>query len=323
MAIITAILGFMMDPGNWMSSRSFLTGVLNPIYLPQLAFRTPLAMITAATFALFLAFFFTRRNLELRHRAVRWISAWTLAWIPLAAVGCLWYWRVVPGWMMANLPAALTTQDFTRWHGSAAVGLAVMVVVVVLTALLGVARPSWVPRAVLVVPFVLSLFVLGTFERVREFIRKPYVITEYMYANGIRADEYPLLAEDGVLAHATYASVRTITDANRVEAGREVFRIACTRCHTTAGVNSVVDRLTNMYGPGPWDRNTVKAYLGTMHNARPFMPPIPGTDAELGALTEYLLSLERQPRALAGSQGAGVTPVDLEPGGDAALSEGS
>ena len=55
MVIITAILGFMMDPGSWMSEESFVAGVFNPIYLPQLAFRTPVAMIAAGCLALFLA----------------------------------------------------------------------------------------------------------------------------------------------------------------------------------------------------------------------------------------------------------------------------
>jgi hypothetical protein len=322
MAVITAILGFMMDPGNWMTERSFLSGVFNPIYLPQLAFRTPLAMITAATFALFLIFFFTRGATELRRRAVRWVSLWTLAWTPLAALGGMWYWRVVPDWMLDNLPVAMTTQDLVAWHQSAAIALAAMVGVVLLCSLVGVARPAWLPRGALVVPFLVSLVVLGSFERVREFIRKPYVIGDYMYSNGLLADDYPLFAEEGILAHATYARVRTIDEGNRVEAGQEVFRLACTRCHTTSGVNGVVARLEAMYGRATWDRDAVKAYLSSMHNARPFMPPVPGTDAELGALTDYLLSLQDEPRSLVGAQTEGVAPVAARPVAAAAAVEG-
>jgi len=306
MAIITAILGFMMDPGSWLSSESFMSGVFNPIYLPQLAFRTPLAMVTAATFALFLAFFFTRGERELRLRAVRWISLWTLAWAPIAAGGSLWYWKVVPGWMRASVPVALTTQDFTRWHQQAAVALAVMVAVVLATALLGTVRPAWLPRAALVAPFIMSLVILGSFERVREFIRKPYVIGSYMYANGIRQQEYPLLEEEGLLAHATYAEVRTVTDETRLVAGREMFRIACTRCHTTNGVNSIRTRLGKLYGPPPWDRDTIKAYLASMHTTRPFMPPVPGTDAERGVLADYLVDLGLREQPVLGAQIAGA-----------------
>jgi hypothetical protein len=141
---------------------------------------------------------------------------------------------------------------------------------------------------------------------VREFIRKPYIINNYMYANGLRVADYPLLQEEGLLTHATHTSVHKVTDKNRWEAGRELFRLSCTRCHTTNGVNGLRERLTAMYGPGPWDRDVVKAYLRSMHLTRRFMPPFPGTDREAGALADYLVSLHDEATALPGDQNAGV-----------------
>ncbi len=322
MAIITAILGFMMDPGNWMTDRSFLTGVFNPIYLPQLAFRTTVAMTTSGLFALFLIFFFTRRDLALRAKAVRFVSLWILGWLPLCVAGSLWYWGVVPEWMVGNLPTAMTTQDFTDYQGTMTTALAVMAVTVAAIAAWGAALPRKLPGAALLVPFLCSLFLIGTFERVREFVRKPYIIGEYMYANGLREEDYPLFAEEGILAHAVYVEQRTITEDNRVAAGRDVFAIACTRCHTTTGVNGVVTRLENMYGPEPWDREVVKAYVMSMHNSRAFMPPFPGTDAEAGALADYLLALQRYPLPLEGAQRVGVRIPEEGDGATATGSEG-
>lgn len=325
MAIIAAILGFMMDPGSWMSEKSFLSGVFNPIYLPQLAFRTPLAMITAGLFALFLTYFFTRGAAEMRARAVRWISAWALLWLPLGLVGSFWYWKVVPDWMRDNVPVALTTQQFTQWHETALLLLGAMGLLVLLVCLWGVALPAWLPRVALLAPFVAGLLLFGTFERIREFVRKPYVIGEYMYSNGIRAQDYDLLREEGLLAHATYVSRRSISDENRVEAGRDLFRIACTRCHTTSGVNGVTKKLADMYGDDPWDRDAVKAYVQTMHNARPYMPPFPGTDLEAGALADYLVSLQSFPAGLDGAQTTGVVLPDPGPAPepDSAVAAGS
>jgi hypothetical protein len=114
MAIITAILGFMMDPGIWLERTSFASGVFNPIYLPQLAFRTPVAMIAAGWLALFLAFFFTRSDLALRRASVRLISLWSLVWLPAAAAGALWYWRAIPVWMADNIRS--------RWRPSGSPG---------------------------------------------------------------------------------------------------------------------------------------------------------------------------------------------------------
>ena len=87
MAIIVAILGFMMDPGNWMTDRSLLNGVFNPIYLPQLAFRTPVAMLMAGTVALFLTFLFTKKDTTFRTEAIHYVGMWILAWFFPACIG--------------------------------------------------------------------------------------------------------------------------------------------------------------------------------------------------------------------------------------------
>ena len=306
MAIITAILGFMMDPGSWLARESFFSGVFNPIYLPQLAFRTPVAMAAAGWMALFLAFFFTRKDADLRPQVLRWLSLWGLAWLPLVVAGSLWYWKVIPAWMAENVPVAIGTQRFASWYDQLLVILVVMVGAVLVTAVAGTLLPRRVPRVALLVPFAMTLVLLGSFERVREFIRKPYVIGDYMYANGIRVDDYPLFKEEGILRHATYTTVREISEGNHVEAGAEVFKLSCTRCHTATGINSVTDRLRDLYGSGQWDRDTIKYYLIGMHTARRFMPPFPGNDAEAGALAEYLVDLRRTRRPVIGAQDGGV-----------------
>ncbi len=306
MAVIAAILGFMMDPGGWTEQRSLWTGILNPVYLPQLAFRTGMAMVAAGFFAMFLAFFFTRRDPGLRAKAVRGLSGWVLLWLPVGAAGALWYRAVVPGWMAENYPVALMSQNFVHWTGTLLTILAAMAAVGAVVALWGLLLPRRLPRVALLVPFVLAIVLMGYFERVREFVRKPYIITDYMYANGLVVDAYPLLQNEGLLRHAAYVPDRAITDANRRDQGREVFRLACTRCHTTTGMNGVVAKLRGMYGDRPWDREAVKGYVQTMHNPRPFMPPFPGNDPEAGALADYLVSLQQYPESLSGAQTAGV-----------------
>ena len=74
MAIIVAILGFMMDTGTWPERPTLLRGVLNPIYLPQLLFRTPYAFVSAGLFGLVLTYFLTNSDSNLRARAIRFCS---------------------------------------------------------------------------------------------------------------------------------------------------------------------------------------------------------------------------------------------------------
>lgn len=62
MAIIVSILSFMMDPGNWNTHKSLLNGFTNPIYLPQLLFRTPTAMLVAGSFGMLLITIFFKKG---------------------------------------------------------------------------------------------------------------------------------------------------------------------------------------------------------------------------------------------------------------------
>jgi mono/diheme cytochrome c family protein len=306
MAIIVGILAFMMDPGSWSRDQSFISAFFNPVYLPQLVFRTPFAMIAAGMFALFTMFFLTKRDDPARPLAIRLVSVWSLAWVPLMVAGSLWYRAVVPGWMIDNVPVALMTQAYANWYDALLTTLLVAGGIIVAVSLWGLVAPTRLPRVALVVPLVAAFLLLGSFERVREFIRKPFVIEDYMYANGIRMEDYPLLKEEGVLAHATYVSSREIRDDNRIDAGRDVFLLTCTRCHTTSGVNGILDKLRGLYGPGEWDPATVEGFIRNMHNARPYMPPFPGSDEELAAMTEYIFALRDFPTDLPGAQSVGV-----------------
>ena len=213
MALIVAILGFMMDPGNWMTEHTLWSGIANPIYLPQLAFRTPLAAAMAGVVAMFLAQFFTRGDAAFRNEALRAIALWTLFFAPFVLIAGFWYYSVVPDVMKENFGVAIATLQFTDWQQKF-LEIALITVVVILVAVqVAIARPNLLPRVALLAPLVAVIWMIGHFERVREFVRKPYVIGRYMYANGFRVDDYPLLQRDGVLAHATYSN--PLTDAER------------------------------------------------------------------------------------------------------------
>jgi mono/diheme cytochrome c family protein len=314
MALIVSILGFMMDPGSWRTDRTLFSGMLNPTYLPQLAFRTPLAMVMAGAFGLVALLWATERGSELRARAIRTIARWTLLWTAPCVAGGYWYAQAVPTAMKENLPVALLTQALESWADTALWVLVGVGVAIALLMVWGATRPASVQRWALVVPAILSILLLGTFERVREFVRKPYAIAGYLYSNGFREEDYPLLQRDGVLTHATYTTVRQITPENELEAGREVFNLTCTRCHTVDGVNGIRDILDRMYSnrdawgnAEPWRRDAIADYIGVMHNARPFMPPFPGSEREKRALAAWLESLQSHREVIEGAQITGVT----------------
>ena len=315
MAIIVGILGFMMDPGNWLTEKNLLTGYTNPMYIPQLLFRTPIAMIMAGVFGLLLVALFTRKEKEksFRPKAFRFLAIWTLVWTPHLLVSGFWYYLKVPELMIGNMPVAIGTQMFQQWYDRLLFILLGFVALALIVNLWTLFAPRRIPKWIMIIPVLGILVFAGYFERIREFIRKPYIIGDYMYSNSMRLNEYPLLKQDGILPHATYTSVREVTSENRLEAGENVFRLACTRCHTTAGINSVVNRFERMFGEGrPLQVENLKAYMKQMHNARYYMPPFPGNEAELDALAHYIQSIQKYPRPLEGAQRGGTPVVEYD-----------
>jgi len=293
MAVIVGILGYMMNPGDWLQEANLRAGFVNPIYIPQLFFRTAFALAFAGSLALALTAAFTEKGSEFRGRAVKFFSGWTLFWlIPMLVWGAVYY-RAIPTGMTANLPVAFGTQAYEAKYGLLTQMLAGVVVITGVLSVWGVLRPRTANWVIWVIPLVMFTVLMGYFERAREFIRKPYVIGYYMYSNGIRVDEVPYTIKTGLLTNAVWVEHNKVTADNKLEAGRDVFMLACSRCHTINGINAVRTNLSRMYpGQDTWDAGAIDQYLKSMHGSRPFMPPFPGNAAEREALAEFLASLK-------------------------------
>lgn len=310
MAIIVAILGFMMDTGSWVAEHTLFSGFTNPLYLPQLYFRTPLAMALGGSIALFLTMIIVKKDNIVREKAISYISLWILAWTPVAAAGAFAYYVQIPDMMIGNLPTAVGTMAFSKWYDQLLWVVIGAVVISFFFALWGFLLPKKMPKFIMIIPVFALLIFLGTFERIREFIRKPYVIGEYMYANTFRTEDYPLFKEVGVLPFASFTSVSEINESNKVQAGKDVFMLTCSRCHTVTGINSINTKFNNLIGPGKeLTADFIKGYVPSMHKVWYFMPEFPGNEKELDALAEYILEMNKNPKYLKGAQNG----VDISP----------
>ena len=307
MALIVAILGFMMHPGNWKTDHSLLTGVFNPIYLPQLLFRTPTAMVVGGTYGLLMIFLFTKKDTEIRTKAVKLAGKWILAWTPLALIAAIIYYNVMPNAMKANLSTAVGTMDFAQYYDLLKYIIIGAISIVFIVASIAVFKPKLLKTYMVITSVVAIMSFLAIFERVREFIRKPYVIGNYMYSNLLREEDYPLYKKDGILKHATYASVTEITNENKIQAGKDVFMYTCSRCHTTNGVNAITYVFERMYGFGkPLNEDDMASYIPNMHEGRTYMPPFAGNKKELKALVAYIKHLQQTGETLEGAQTEGI-----------------
>jgi mono/diheme cytochrome c family protein len=293
MAIITAILGFMMTPGEWLSQEfppkpDYLAALMNPSWIPSLAFRTFAAIGWAATIAIMYTLLFTQKDPETRTKGVRILGTVMFAAAPLVLVSAWWYYLQFPQAARDLFIIAGVTRQFMGQpellYGSVAIACAVIL-------LLGAylyAMPRRAPVIIGSIMALASIFLVSEFERIREFTRKPYIIYGYMYANGVRKTDVGYLNKEGVLKFATFvpAEYRTITPANKIEAGHYLFQLECRFCHTADGINSIKSRIKGMNEQAIYHR------IGSLNSpSTPFMPPFVGTDEERGALAAYLATL--------------------------------
>ncbi len=309
MAIIVGILGFMMDSGSWVESKTLFDGFLNPIYPVQLAYRTPMAFVMAGAIATFLVLYHLKKHTEFRTKVLRNLGLWMFLWTPHVFAAGLYYYYKIPGMMLDNIPVAMATQAYQNWYDSIFYFLVALIVVSMTVTIWTSLKPKYSSKYLMLATFIVTMLTMGSFERVREFIRKPFVLEEYMYSNQLRVEDYDLFQKEGILKHSLYAKNAEINDLNKIAAGKEVFMITCSRCHTVSGVNSVVTRFTDMYSPNgePLDSLRMVNYIPVMHKARYFMPPFPGTAAEAEALVSFIKSERQSMNYLPGAQSEGVS----------------
>lgn len=281
MAIITGVLAAKLTPGKWIETFSFWNAFFNPTYLPSLGFRMFLAILLAIVLvSLFIRLFV--KDLSLREESFKVFGFWGAISLPMTFVLGLWYLWSIPdqAYNMIVLATGMTESTFKIING-----LALLILLVFSVWL--IRSPKKVPIILSIAVFGASIGFIGEFEVVREYIRKPFIIYDYMYANGLLAQDREKMNEEGFLANATWAKEKEITEENKVEAGREVFVGQCIACHTIDGWRTKRALGKRLAG---WDEEALKSYIPTMHTVRVAMPPFMGTEEELDALAAYLKS---------------------------------
>lgn len=292
LVIIQGILGFMLTPGRWLETRGFWDGFLNPTYLPGLVFRTGVCLLLAGTYLTLAAL--REKEREARTRLVGLLAWIEVAGVLVAAAGLFWWKAALPPEVQALFlgPKPLIASLGTGWrHLFFSLGAAALL------ALLAAVLPRSVrwPQAVLAL--VAAFGLLGGYERAREGARKPFIVRDYMFSNGILVSEVETLNRDGILSKARWAAHEAGRDP--VSRGRAVYRAECAACHTLDGYLSIRKRTAAA------DADFLTLFLTALRDdgakwaARPpqkpdypFMPPFVGTDEEISALVAYLDSLK-------------------------------
>ncbi len=286
LAVINAIVAFMLTPGDWLETKSFWDGIFNPTYLPALVTRFLLCIALAGVYAFLTAAYF--KDTDTKANVVRYASKWVLLGVVLLPLALWWYMSLIPESAVTIMQDGIPYIALTAEYGIYVIALLFLLTLVPLI------RPRSFNMAMAIVIFLLASGVMFTFERVREASRKPYVIYGYMYSNSVRVDDVEPTREAGLLATAKWISHTEITEENKVAVGQEIFRVQCSSCHTTAGYQNIVPYLE--------DRTEDDLYIiiTDLDMFRGFMPPFAGNDDEKLALAAYLMTLKQPAAPLAG-----------------------
>ena len=283
--VINGIVSFMLTPGDWLKTHNIQDGFFNASFFPSTLLRTCVAVALAGLFAFVTAALL--REEDLRANMIRYSARWLVPAFLLLPIGGLWYFAVIPG----------DARDLAL--GGAPVVMVFLMLSVSLAALIfayGVFGTALQPRrfslATAFVLLAMGLAVVGSSEFVREAIRKPYIIHDYMYSNSIRVEDLPAIQAQGALASSKWATVKTVTTDNRIEAGKQVFRLLCSACHTVDGYNAIRPFVKD------WPESYIYEQLGQLNVLKTVMPPFAGNDQERDALAAWLATLgdqEQQP----------------------------
>ncbi|GIN89766.1 c-type cytochrome [Siminovitchia terrae] len=284
-AIITGILSAKLTPGRWTETFSFWNAFFNPTYLPSLAFRTFLAVMLAVALLSFPIKIFVK-NKSLQEDVFKVLGFWTAICLPGILISGLWYLQSIPpeAYDMIVWSTGMTDQVFKVLN---LLGLFAFVIF----AFWMVMKPKKLPLILSIAIFGTSMAFIAEFEAVRESVRKPFIIYDYMYANGVLAKNEELYKKEGYLKHSTFSKVKEVTEDNRAEAGMELYRGQCMSCHTVDGWREKRAFKQRLAG---WDEESIASYIQTLHETRPFMPPFVGTEDELNALAHYLAEVTKK-----------------------------
>ncbi|MGD2063738.1 MAG: c-type cytochrome [Nitrospirota bacterium] len=283
LVIINGIITFMLTPGQWLQTGNFWDGFFNPTYWPSLVFRTGIAVMLAGLFAMLVA---SRSPAgPFRQRMVRINALWGLVGLALMAPAFYWYWRAIPAAVTA------VAQESMRMP-MAAVEQSLVYATLLAGALLlfGLLLPRLQRFGLALVVLVVGLAYFGSFEWFRESLRKPYVISDYMYGNATEVARAATYQADGLLAHLAF---RTGDD------GADLFRHACRTCHTLDGYRPLAPAFAGM------DDAFITAIVRGTGALYGNMPPFLGTTEEAGLIAGYLAGhTDRRRPGRAGLSGA-------------------
>ncbi len=304
LVIINGILSFMLTPGaSWLSvagtgqeASRFWEAFFNPTYFPSLMIRTLACLALAGVWALLTL---ARVNGEIKDSTrvsmIRWSASWLVPMFVLLPVFLVWFLAMTPANNLGLLQlgmANIGSGGFTQVTRIAMLTVITTFTIAGVVYFFAYKLPKDLTWGHAASVMFLAIIATSSTEYVRETIRKPWVIGDHMYSNGIRKSEIDGFNSEGYLTQSMWNPGRT---ASQVEVGKQVFRGQCMSCHTETGYRSMKRFMAQR------DAASTASLLQMLKEHKPesttskFMPPLVGSEDEISALGAYLMTLNDQP----------------------------
>jgi len=275
LVVINGIITYMLTPGAWLQTKNFWDGFFNPTYWPSLAMRSVICVLLAGVFGLITA---VRERGEVRDRVVRLAGMWIVAGSVLLPLTAWWYYAKFPVFAKAYMAGALPAAQHPVRGGITCAALGLLFALV-----FAIWKPRLMRAPLVVFMMIFAFGLMASGEYLREFVRKPWVITGYIYANDLRTE-----AIDSHIANGAQPKWLTVAnpEEDQVGYGRELFTIQCSKCHSVDGYRGMTKRVRG------WDATFAANMLAHLDQLRGnAMPRFAGNAADRQALGAYLATL--------------------------------
>jgi cytochrome bd ubiquinol oxidase subunit I len=296
---INGIITFMLTPGDWVRTHNIWDGFFNPTYWPSNLLRMVIMFGLAGMYALITSA--RIKDEAFRVKMLRYSAKWLL---PVFFLGPL-----IGFWYFSQIPQAAIDTIFTGIHASGVGNFSILARAaylamflsgtILLFAFVGpYLNPKGFSFKSALLFLLCGLMVTGISEWTREMLRKPYVIYNYMYSNGIRKDQVETINRSGFFESAAWAraSIPTVPEKPTMGSiagkGEIIFRYQCMSCHTQTGYRSMTRLL------GERDREAIRSFLQMLREPdskkNPYagiMPPLVGKEKDVDDLADYLTTI--------------------------------
>ena len=263
------------------------------------------------------AAFKLKHDVNLRALVETRTATWSMVGAVLVSVGGAWWYWNLPESSKAALAGASALNILTALVFAASA-------IVFFMLYFGPHRnPGWINPGFAILYFAIGIAATATGEFIREGVRKPFIIYNYVVGNNVLTSEIPKLQATGYLNGGvwTKAFVKThypqvinaagdvensrllqLSETDQILLGKVLFQYHCNDCHSEKGFSGVSE-----YTRG-WSEDMIYTVVTHLDKAHYFMPPWCGTQEEAMLLTKYLEKISLSPPAGMKFTGTGMRP---------------